>query len=104
MQSLVLDASPANIRRALAFSVLWIVLLPVNVMAASFDCKKGQTFVEQAICSHQRLSTLDNQLAKAYQRALDIAFAPDQPQGGTAKLAHFRQERLPKHRLPQACI
>mgnify|MGYP003385461816 CR=1 FL=1 len=54
-----------------------MMLLPASVRAASFDCLKAQTFIENAICKNGRLSLLDGQLAKAYQRALDIAFAPD---------------------------
>jgi uncharacterized protein YecT (DUF1311 family) len=41
-----------------------------NSYAASFDCKKAITLVEQAICSNQELSKLDQQLATMYKKAL----------------------------------
>ena len=41
-----------------------------NSYAASFDCKKAATLVEQAICSNQKLSNLDQQLATMYKKAL----------------------------------
>ncbi len=59
------------------FLYVLMTLLPVPVCAASFDCSKKQTFIEDAICKNKRLSLLDDQLARAYQHALDIAFAPD---------------------------
>ena len=47
-----------------------------NSYAASFDCKKATTLVEQAICSNQKLSNLDQQLATIYKEAL--ANSPNQ--------------------------
>ena len=47
-----------------------------NSYAASFDCKKATTLVEQAICSNQKLSNLDQQLATMYKKAL--ANSPNQ--------------------------
>ena len=47
-----------------------------NLYAASFDCNKAATLVEQAICSNQKLSNLDQQLATMYKQAL--ANSPNQ--------------------------
>jgi len=58
-------------------SLLAVLLVPVSVMGASFDCKKSHTFIEKAICSNKQLSKLDDKLAGAYLKTLDIAFAPD---------------------------
>jgi uncharacterized protein len=38
--------------------------------AASFDCKKASTFVEQSICSNETASKLDEDLASKYKDAL----------------------------------
>jgi uncharacterized protein len=40
------------------------------VFAASFDCNKARTLVEQAICSNAELSSLDEQMAMEYKEAL----------------------------------
>jgi hypothetical protein len=36
--------------------------------AASFDCKKASTFIENTICNDTELSKLDDELAKAYKK------------------------------------
>ncbi|MBA4109781.1 MAG: hypothetical protein C0487_09325 [Leptothrix sp. (in: Bacteria)] len=54
------------------------MFLPASAGAASFNCLQKQTFIEDAICQNKRLSRLDEQLAQAYQGAMDIAFAPDE--------------------------
>lgn len=38
--------------------------------AASFDCTKATTLVEQAVCAHPRLSRLDEDLASLYREAV----------------------------------
>ncbi|NWB99558.1 DUF1311 domain-containing protein [Pseudomonas gingeri] len=45
--------------------------------AASFDCQKASTAVEQAICTHPELSELDSTLGVHYSRAM-AKLAPDQ--------------------------
>ena len=47
-----------------------LALLPLTTFAASFDCTKASTAGEKAICADPELSKLDEQLAKAYKRAL----------------------------------
>lgn len=42
----------------------------LSARAASFDCKKAVSKVEQAICADARLSKMDKELAGAYQAAL----------------------------------
>jgi len=44
--------------------------------AASFDCTKAKTPNERTICTSPRLSTLDEQLARDYERALQ-ALSPE---------------------------
>jgi uncharacterized protein len=50
-------------RRALLTALL---CMPFIAVAASFDCAKASTRVEQMICSDAELSTLDDELAAAY--------------------------------------
>ena len=51
-------------------SLAVLALVPLAGQAASFDCKKASTEVEQAICADPELSRLDEQLSKAYKQAL----------------------------------
>lgn len=46
---------------------------PVQLPAASFDCGKAITQIEKRICSDLELSSLDEKLAAAYKRALDVS-------------------------------
>jgi len=54
--------------------IVYIVLLTLvtfqSSYGASFDCKKASTLVEQAICSDPMLSSLDEDLALSYKKAL----------------------------------
>ncbi len=45
-------------------------LMPLSstAMAASFDCDKARSFIEQTICSTSELSTLDEQLSVVYKK------------------------------------
>ena len=49
-----------------------------SVQAASFDCKKASTFVENAVCSNKSISKLDDALSQNYRYALasDIGDGP----------------------------
>jgi hypothetical protein len=44
-------------------------LMP-SAWAATFDCNKLSTFVEKAICSDSRLTSMDDQLGRLYKDAL----------------------------------
>ncbi|MBB1075844.1 DUF1311 domain-containing protein [Rhodoferax sp. 4810] len=44
--------------------------------AASFDCDQAATLVENAICSDDDLSSLDEQLMRTYQQALAVVSDP----------------------------
>jgi uncharacterized protein len=55
---------PASLSRAFRYSGL--LLVPLVVQAASFDCGKASNLVEQEICQNPRLSTLDEQMANIY--------------------------------------
>jgi len=57
--------------------------------AASFDCKLAKTPVERAVCASPKLSTLDEQLAQEYGRALH-ALSP----GGAAQLKESQRSWL----------
>lgn len=51
--------------------LLWALwLLPTKVGAASFDCHKAATHMEQTICANKELSDLDTELASLYRRRL----------------------------------
>lgn len=41
--------------------------------AASFDCKKAKSKIEKLICSDSELSSIDEGLNKAYQRAYNMS-------------------------------
>lgn len=43
-------------------------MLITSMYAASFDCKKASTFIENTICNDTELSKLDDELAKAYKK------------------------------------
>lgn len=53
---------------------------PIAASAASFDCAKASTLVENAICANPELSRRDEALASLYQAALkqDPAIRADQ--------------------------
>jgi len=63
--------------RFMKLPLLMMLLLPLQVFSASFDCSKSYTFIEHAICSDKRLSKLDEQLGNAYQKAIATASAPN---------------------------
>jgi len=61
----------------LAFEKSWraLLLVPCSVLmtpaqAATFDCNKASSFVEKAICSDSRLTSMDDQLGRLYKEAL----------------------------------
>lgn len=53
-----------------SFLVMLVVGITSPTMAASFNCDKAQSKVEKLICSDAELSSIDNNLAKAYKDAL----------------------------------
>lgn len=59
----------------IAFALL---MFPLSAYSASFDCEKARTFIEQAICNNYELSTLDDSLSVAYNRALFRVFNSQQ--------------------------
>jgi len=54
---------------ALVLVTTLVVLIP-RAQAATFDCKKGSSFVEKVICSDSRLSSMDDQVGRLYKDAL----------------------------------
>lgn len=48
-------------------ALLWPVAVPVQ--AASFDCAKAATWIEEAICADLGLSALDSRMSSGYQDA-----------------------------------
>jgi uncharacterized protein len=55
--------------RARGCTALLSLILMSPAQAASFDCAKASSFVEKAICSDKRLSSMDDQLARLYKAA-----------------------------------
>lgn len=51
-------------------NILAACLLPTNTNAASFDCNKAATWVEDTICRNPELSKLDDAVAKKYKNKL----------------------------------
>lgn len=54
------------------FSVVLLLASPF-LYGASYDCTKAVTLIEQSICSNRQLSALDDALAVAYKKALNIS-------------------------------
>ncbi len=55
-------------------NILWLVVgfsVAATAHAAGFDCAKASTNMERMICGNDKLSRLDDELSKTYQRALD---------------------------------
>jgi uncharacterized protein YecT (DUF1311 family) len=52
------------------YLVFFLLLAPVGLYAASFDCSKAHTPVEKTICSSPELSAADDKLDQAYHAAL----------------------------------
>ena len=63
-----------NARYVLVFAMFG--LYPPHLYAASFDCTKASSGVEQRVCSNKELSELDKQLSSEYKKALKIAKNP----------------------------
>ncbi|HUX65823.1 MAG TPA: lysozyme inhibitor LprI family protein [archaeon] len=63
------------IKRSMQLAVLGIGLLALAlpVQAASFDCGKAASKVEQMICGDAKLSKLDDEMGNDYQKALSKA-------------------------------
>jgi uncharacterized protein YecT (DUF1311 family) len=62
-----------DVCRVCKLLLLATLLLPASLAsAASFDCGKARTLVEQAICKDEGLSKLDDRLAEEYKRALSL--------------------------------
>lgn len=61
--------------------------------AASFDCTKATTPVEQAICADAPLARLDREVAAAYARTLARASAPDDKQATIAQQRRWLGDR-----------
>ncbi|WP_319577449.1 lysozyme inhibitor LprI family protein [uncultured Desulfobacter sp.] len=49
--------------------VISIFITAIIADAASFDCKKAGTLIEHTICNDEKLSELDEELARAYKNA-----------------------------------
>jgi uncharacterized protein YecT (DUF1311 family) len=66
--------------RVLCLGILLAAALLANrAEAASFDCGKASTAVEKTICGDGRLSSLDDELQKSYQAALDTVKPSEKP-------------------------
>jgi uncharacterized protein len=61
---------------AVAMAALMMVV-PGVVGGASFNCTNARTSAEKAICASPALSSLDEQLAKAYASAIAVSDNPD---------------------------
>lgn len=63
--------------RKIALVMALSLLNPVLVMAASFDCAKAQTIVENSICEDEKLGKLDEMLSANYKAVMTVAKATD---------------------------
>jgi uncharacterized protein len=62
------------------YTVILSILAIESVNAASFDCQKAATLVEDAVCSNPTLSELDDILAKNYRALLSSNIGKDADQ------------------------
>ena len=53
----------------LILTLFFFLVIPQNLLSASFDCKLAKSNIEKLICSNSEISSLDDDLSKAY---LDI--------------------------------
>ena len=65
------------LRGLVAISFASVVLSSVGVKAASFDCQKSTSHIEQVICQDPEMSSFDSELQGAYAGALDRSNHPD---------------------------
>ena len=65
--------------RKKTLALLAMAALCSSVQAASFECTKAGTKVEEIICANKWLSNLDSQLATAYQLAVNNASPVKRP-------------------------
>lgn len=74
------------LHKQLISSVIFIIAsFSTPIYAASFDCQKAKTVIEKEICTDNKLSKLDEQLARTYKSILKnfsnpIAFKKQQRQ------------------------
>jgi len=61
----------------LAAALLLPTTFTSTAQAASFDCAKARTLIENHICADQKLSALDEELSKVYREVLDATPRPD---------------------------
>lgn len=54
-------------------TLIILAFIPTTSWSAGFNCTKANTFIEQAICNNQELSTLDNDLMTAYKKAISVS-------------------------------
>jgi uncharacterized protein len=54
-----------------------ILVAPSITIGASFNCSKAGTSTEKTICANKALSSLDEQLAKAYESVILLSDRPD---------------------------
>lgn len=75
------------------YVLVFVVLGPGSSLlyAASFDCTKASSGVEQRVCSNKELSELDEQLSSEYKAALKVTANP-------SKLRQSQREWLEKRR------
>jgi uncharacterized protein len=57
------------------FAAMLVLVRLSSVEAASFDCAKAATKVEQLVCTHDVLSKLDDDLAATYRQAAALTAA-----------------------------
>lgn len=58
-------------KRAILFYLIFIVL-NADVFAASFDCSKSSTDIENIICSNDELSNMDDDVSSLYSQAKSV--------------------------------
>lgn len=53
-----------------SLALVGLLMLPISLYAAGFDCAKASSWAEKTICADPQLSDLDELLAASYKKAL----------------------------------
>jgi uncharacterized protein len=77
-------------KTVIAGAFLFLYFTAASAPAASFDCAKAQSKVEQLVCDNPKLSELDGKLGQDYQAVLSKANA-EQKQRVVAEQKHWLQ-------------
>jgi uncharacterized protein len=98
-----LKTRPLSVKLGTSVAVALFLIgggLSLPAQAASFHCGKSASISEKLVCSDPQLSSLDDKLAAAYQRAKDVA--PDKQSVEDARVQQWQWRQHNCH--DKACV